>query len=70
MSVLQLINVFAHITGREVPYVVKPRRDGDIVAMYANGALAKEELGWESKYDLQRMCKSGLRHKLSPSNLR
>ena len=36
---------------------MKPRRDGDIVAMYANTDLAKKELKWQSKFNLEDMCK-------------
>ncbi|CAG7837991.1 unnamed protein product [Allacma fusca] len=56
VSVQQLVNIFSQVTGQEVVYVVKPRRDGDIVAMYADGQLAKNDLGWECKFSLERMC--------------
>lgn len=37
--------------------MIKPRRAGDIAICYANPGKAKRELGWEAKYDLERMCK-------------
>lgn len=39
-----------------VPFVIKDRREGDIVAMYANASLAFDELGWKTKYTLEQMC--------------
>lgn len=56
VSVLQLVATFGKITGTTVPYEIKPRREGDICAMYANGTRAKNELGWEPRYNLEKMC--------------
>lgn len=56
-SVLQLLKTFEKVTGKVVPYTVEPRREGDIVSMYANTDLARAELGWSAKYDVETMCK-------------
>jgi len=56
VSVLQLVETFGKITGTSVPYEIKPRREGDICAMYANGSRAKNELGWQPRYNLEQMC--------------
>ena len=56
-SVLDIVKAFAKATGVEIPYVIAPRRAGDIAICYANPGKAKRELGWEAKYDLERMCK-------------
>lgn len=58
VSVLQLVKAFEAVTDTKVPYELKPRREGDIVSMFANTALAKNELGWTAKYSLENMCKS------------
>jgi len=58
VSVLQLVKAFGEVTGTVVPYEIKPRREGDICAMYANGTRAKNELGWVPRYNLEQMCKS------------
>lgn len=55
---LQLVKAFEAMTDTKVSYELKPRREGDIVSMFANSALAKEELGWTAKYSLENMCKS------------
>ncbi|XP_015592485.1 UDP-glucose 4-epimerase isoform X2 [Cephus cinctus] len=57
VSVLELIKTFEKVTGTKVPYVIQDRRDGDIVSMYADTSLARKELGWQSKYDVNQMCK-------------
>ncbi|EEB16261.1 UDP-glucose 4-epimerase, putative [Pediculus humanus corporis] len=55
-SVLQLLKTFESVTKVPIPFVIKERREGDIVAMYANASLAYEELGWKTKYTLAEMC--------------
>ena len=44
--------------GKTLPYVVDPRRPGDIAVCYADPTKAKEELGWEAKYGIEDMCAS------------
>lgn len=56
-SVLDIVKAFESANGVKIPYEIKPRRAGDIATCYANPAKAKEELGWEAKFDLERMCK-------------
>lgn len=56
VSVLQLVRAFETVTDTKVTYEMKPRREGDIIAMYANTDLAKRELLWQSKYSLENMC--------------
>jgi len=55
-SVLQVIENFKKASGVEIPYVIAPRRPGDIDECFADASLAKEELGWEAKYGIEDMC--------------
>ena len=55
-SVLDIIHAFSKACGHEIPYVIGPRRPGDIDVCYADPAKARKELGWEAEYDLNRMC--------------
>jgi UDP-glucose 4-epimerase len=55
-SVLEVINAFSNVSGKEIPYVIQPRREGDIAACYSNSALGKELLGWSAKRDLDTIC--------------
>lgn len=56
VSVLDLVKTFEKVTGTTIPYVIRDRREGDIVSMYADTELAEKELGWKSKYDVEQMC--------------
>lgn len=55
-SVLDMVKAFSKACGKDIPYVIVPRRPGDVAMCYADATKAKEELGWEAKYDLDRMC--------------
>lgn len=57
-SVLDVIHAFEKACGHKIPYVIKPRRPGDIAACYADAGKAKKELGWEAKLGIDEMCAS------------
>ena len=57
MSVLELVKTFEEVTGKKVAVDLKPRREGDIVAIYANPDLAEKELNWTSAFTLVDMCR-------------
>ena len=55
-SVLEVIRAFEKACGKKLPYVIEPRRAGDIAECYADPSLARKELGWEAEYGIDRMC--------------
>ena len=55
-SVFDVIHSFERACGHEIPYVIKPRRPGDIASYYASSDKARDEMGWVAEYDLDRMC--------------
>lgn len=55
-SVLDMVKAFGKACGHEIPYKIVERRPGDVAMCYADPTKAKNELGWEAKYDLERMC--------------
>lgn len=57
-SVLDVIHAFEKACGHKIPYVIKPRRDGDIATCYSRSDKALAELGWKAEYDLDDMCAS------------
>jgi UDP-glucose 4-epimerase len=57
-SVLEMLRAFARASGRAVPYVLAPRRAGDIAACYAKADKAREQLGWTATRTLENMCDS------------
>ena len=56
-SVLDVIRSFSAACGREIPYVIEPRRAGDVTANYADCTKAREQMGWSARYDLDDMCR-------------
>lgn len=57
-SVLDVIHAFEKACGHKLPYVIKPRRAGDIAACYADAGKAKAELGWKAELGIDEMCAS------------
>ncbi|HIZ18440.1 MAG TPA: UDP-glucose 4-epimerase GalE, partial [Candidatus Olsenella stercoravium] len=56
-SVLQIIQAFSKACGHEIPYVIEPRRAGDVTANYADCSKARELMGWEAQFDIEDMCR-------------
>ena len=61
VSVLELKNAFEAASGVTVPFVIDPRRPGDLGEVYADASKAKNMLGWEAKFDVKRMCEDSWR---------
>ena len=57
-SVLDILHAYEKACGKELPYVMDPRRPGDIAACYADPQKAWEEMGWKSQYGIEEMCAS------------
>ncbi len=57
-SVLDVIHAFEKACGHKIPYVIKPRRAGDIAACYADAGKAYRELGWKAELGIDEMCAS------------
>ena len=55
-SVLDMVRAFERASGRSVPYVLAPRRPGDIAQCYADPAYAEQLLGWRARLDVDAMC--------------
>lgn len=60
-SVLELVNTFERVTGKKVNYKITERRPGDIASCYADASKAKKELDWETKLNIEDMCKDAYR---------
>lgn len=57
ISVLELVNTFIRTTGVKLPFVIGPRRPGDIEKVYADPSRANEALNWQAKYSLEDALK-------------
>ena len=58
ISVLELVTAFEKANSMKLPYVIGPRRDGDLPAFWADASKAKELLGWEATHTVEDMCRS------------
>lgn len=58
VSVLELVNTFQKVNGITLPYIVGPRRSGDLPAFWADARKVKELLHWEAAHAPEDMCKS------------
>ena len=56
-ALLEEIKAFGAACGHEIPYVIDPRRPGDVTANYADCSKAADEMGWTAKYDIDDMCR-------------
>ena len=61
VSVLEMVHTFSEVNNVSVPYVIGPRRAGDLATVYADPAKAKQILGWEAKKTLADMCRDSWR---------
>lgn len=57
-SVLDMLTAYSKACGRELPYQIAPRREGDVASYFADVTLARELLGFEAKHTLDDMCAS------------
>lgn len=55
VSVLEVVKAFEKVAGIPLNYEMGLRRQGDIMAVYADNAKARNKLGWEIQYDLEQM---------------
>ncbi len=58
VSVLELINAFKEVSGKDIPYKITKRREGDPAILVASNKKAKELLSWEPKKEIKEMIES------------
>ncbi len=64
VSVLELIETFQDVTGKDLPYKIIERRQGDIEKIYADASYANDELGWKAESTLAETLLSAWRWEL------
>lgn len=67
-SVMEVIRSFEKANGLKVNYSIGPRREGDVQSIYADVKKAKNELGWETKIDLEESLKNAWNWELKYSS--
>lgn len=55
-SVLEVIDAFAQVKGRPVPYEIVSRRPGDVAVSLADPSKAFRDLGWKAERSFEAMC--------------
>ena len=55
-SVMDVLHAYEKACGKTLPYVVDPRRPGDIAECYADPKKALEEMGWKAELGIEEMC--------------
>lgn len=56
VSVLELIAAFSKAAGKNIPYQIVARRDGDMASSYANPEKANKKLEWTAKKTIAEAC--------------
>ena len=56
-SVLEMAHTFRDVNNVALPYVIAPRRPGDIATCYADPAKSRDVLGWTAEKTLADMCR-------------
>lgn len=67
-SVLEMIQAFKKVSGKEIPYKIASRRAGDIAESYADVSKALRLLNWKAKKGLLEMCTDSWRWQLNNPN--
>ena len=58
ITVLEAVKCFEETNNLKLNYKVGPRREGDIVAIYASNKKAKTVLGWTPEHTLSDIMKT------------
>jgi UDP-glucose 4-epimerase len=56
-SVLEVIAAFKKASGKEIPFVLAPRRAGDVATSYCDPSKAERELGFRAQLTLEDACR-------------
>ena len=57
-SVLEVLHAYEKACGKTLPYVIDPRRPGDIAECFADPQKALDEMGWKARLGIEEMCAS------------
>ena len=68
ISVLNLVKTFERVNGITLPYIIGPRRSGDLPAFWADAEKAKKLLNWQAVHTLDDMCISSWKYAQNESN--
>lgn len=58
VTVLELIQAFEKVSGVKLNYTLGPRREGDVVTIFADNTKAAQQLNWRARYTLEDMMRT------------
>ena len=58
VTVLEAIRAFEKVTGKKLNYKIADRREGDVIAIYANNQNAARKLGWNPGRNIEDIMKT------------
>jgi len=58
VTVLEAIRAFEKVTGKKLNYKLAGRREGDVIAIYANNQNAAQKLGWNPNRNIEDIMKT------------
>jgi UDP-glucose 4-epimerase len=64
ITVLEAIRAFENVSGKKLNYEIGLNRPGDVIAVYANNDLVRNELGWIPQYSLDDMMNTAWKWEL------
>ncbi len=68
VTVLEAINAFESNTGIKLNYVISPRREGDVAAIYCDYTKARTNLGWIPQFNIKDIMQTAWAWEQKKSN--
>ncbi len=62
---MQIVKAFKKVSGKVIPYKIRPRRNVDIANCWADTEIAKQLLNWKASCSLDQMSIDGWRWQLN-----
>lgn len=67
VSVMEAIQSFEKISEKKLNYIIGPKREGDVGAIYSDNTFSENTLNWKPKYNLDQMMESAWKWELHQS---
>ncbi len=67
-TVLEVVNTFEKVSGKKLNYTIGPRRDGDVVQIFASCDKAMKELNWRAERTLENALETAWKWELKLNN--
>lgn len=55
VSILEAIEAFEKVSGQKLNYIMGPRREGDVIAVYSDSTKVEKAFAWTCKYNIEEM---------------